>query len=102
MLFNIVRIMRVSLSTVRIDVTLDAKAWHKAKRLGHLGQLYGVDISNAVFRAFSVKAYQPTVDDKAKARNGVKTVSLFYQDAAWVDKPSTVIRVDFSAKAKAA
>lgn len=94
-MFNIIRIYRDSLSTVRIDVAIDAKAWRSAKAKGHLGQLYGVDISNAVYRAFSVKAYQPTVSDRQRAVKGVKTVSLWYQDATWIDKPSNVIRVDF-------
>lgn len=61
-----------------VRVSIEAKAWHRAKRQGQLGMLYGVDISNAVHRSHGVPAYNPTVSDKERARNGIKYVTLTY------------------------
>lgn len=65
----------------RIDVcvTIDVKAWNKIKKAQALGQLYGIDISNAVYAINQkIPAVHPSVDDSARAKAGVKTIRLTY------------------------
>ena len=59
-------------------VAMPVKDWAKAKRLGQLGMLYGVDISNTLYREHNVQAYNPTVDDRQRASQGVKIIRLVY------------------------
>jgi hypothetical protein len=40
--------------------------------------LYGVDICNVLYREHGIEAYNPTVDDRARAKNGVKTLTLLF------------------------
>ncbi len=63
---------------VKVDV--DAAFWTKAKRTGQLGALYGIDISNEVYRLSRrlVPAWNPMVDDKRRASDGVKRITLTY------------------------
>lgn len=64
---------------IRVQVTVSARYWHEQRAKGQLGMLYGVDISNAIGAMRSdVKAYHPTVSDKARATGGYKTVILWY------------------------
>lgn len=78
------------LSYTSVRVAINAKDWAKAKKNGHLGQLYGVDISNQLHREYGIPAYNPTVDDKARAVKGIKTISLTYYGTA---KPKPVLRL---------
>ena len=81
-------------SFTSVRVTIDAKVWAKAKKNGHLGFLYGVDISNQLHTKHGIPAYNPTVDDKARAVKGIKTISLTYYKTA---KPKPVLRLVYSA-----
>lgn len=98
MSFKIVSVSRVSEETVSVKVRMDAKAWLKAKRDKALGALYGVDISNEVYRTFGVKAYNPTVADRDNASGGIKWITLYYADNTWTNAPNNVIYVDFVSK----
>lgn len=61
-------------------VEMDVKAWTKIRNAGHLGQLYGVDISNHIHGLDqNIPAHCPTVDDKGKARKGIKFIRLTYK-----------------------
>jgi hypothetical protein len=71
-----------------VIVEIDVKYWTKLRSKGHLGQLYGVDISNAVYSIYGVPAWNPTVGDRARAKNGIKTIRLEYTyDPAKAIKP---------------
>lgn len=63
-----------------VNITVDAKAWHKLKKTGHLGQLYGVDVGNELSRNWGVdKSYiQPVVEDRKRARDGLKFIRMEY------------------------
>lgn len=64
-------------ATVLVDV--DAKEWSKLKRAKDLGSLYGIDIGNAVSKINPmIPAWNPMVDDKRNAKNGVKSITLEY------------------------
>jgi len=66
-----------------VTIQIDAKEFAKLKAKGHLGQLYGIDVSNEVYRLSgrAVRAHNPSVDDTRKASKGIKTISLtYYQD----------------------
>ena len=96
--FRIVSVERSYQDTVKVRVRLDAKLWAKIKKADQLGQLYGIDISNAVSREYGVKAYQPTVADKDKARGGLKWIDLWYNDATWRQAPDNIVRPNFGTK----
>lgn len=96
-MFQVKNIVRVNADTVKVTVTMSIKEFNKAKK-DSLGQLFGIDISNHVYREYGVKAYNPTVDGiKTRAKNGIKTLQLYYRDDSWV-YVDNVIRVDFSAR----
>ena len=64
---------------VSVQVEIDQKIWAKYKKNSHLGQLYGVDISNAVYAINrNIPASNPTVDDRKRSSKGVKTIGLTY------------------------
>jgi len=96
--FRIVSVERSYQDTVKVRVRLDAKVWAKLKKANQLGQLYGIDISNAVSREYGVKAYQPTVADRDNARGGIKWIDLWYNDATWRQAPDNIVRPDFGCK----
>lgn len=101
--FDIQSVERYSADTVRVVVTMIADVWKQYQKLGHLGQLYGVDVSNEVYRSYGVKAYNPTVADRDKASGGVKTITLYYADADWKPKqPGELIKVDFQSRKRIA
>lgn len=56
------------------------KEWQKIRKKSQLGMLYGVDISNEVYRKSDrkIKAYNPVVEDRTKAKAGIKTIELTY------------------------
>lgn len=65
---------------VSVSRRIAAKAWAQLKKRGALGLLYGVDVSNAVYRLNSgIPARCPTVDDSARASKGFKTIRLIYR-----------------------
>lgn len=101
-MFKITNVFRVDVNTVRVLVSVDAKHWHACKAKGHLGQLYGVDISNAVFHLHQVKAYNPSVGDYGNARDGLKRFTFDYTDSAWCPAPANVVRVDFKNRKRVA
>jgi len=101
-MFKIESVYRLDSELVECKVTIDAKEWAKVRNAGQLGMLYGVDISNAIYKLAGVKASNPTVDDSAKARNGIKLIALTYVDREWTDAPDNVIRVDFTARRRVA
>ena len=100
-MFEIKSVSRISPDTVLVKVFISSKEWLKARNSGALGQLYGIDISNAAYRQHGVKASNPTVKDY-RAIGGVKVIDLTYQDSEWVEAPDNVIRVDFVNKRRAA
>ncbi len=66
-----------------VSIRIDAKRWHDLKKRGQLGMLYGVDVSNAVYRHDPrIYATNPTVDDSRRAKNGFKMIQLTYQTVA--------------------
>lgn len=71
-----------------VTVTMPAKYWLGMKKLGRLGMLYGVDISNAVHREHGIRAYNPTVEDRKRSVKGIKTVTLTYYNAVPEVKPT--------------
>jgi hypothetical protein len=100
--FKIVSVERVSDGQVKVRVRMDAKAWHKLAKAGDLGFLYGVDISNEAYRAYGVKASNPTVSDRDRAQGGLKWIDLYYTDETWTPAIDNVIHVDFIAKKRKA
>src|SRR4051812_25598342 len=65
---------------VEVRVIVEAKAWTKLRDTRNLGQLYGIDISNAVYHANrNIPASCPTVDDRARASKGFKSITLTYR-----------------------
>lgn len=96
--FTINSVRRTYTDHVTVIVSIDAKLWAKAKAKGQLGELYGIDISNAVFREYGVKAYMPSVSDRRRASKGIKRIELTYLDASWREAPDNVIKVDFIKK----
>lgn len=63
----------------QITITVSASLWKQLQSKGHLGQFYGVDISNMVHRKHpDVYAYCPAVNDRSNARNGFKVITLAY------------------------
>ena len=85
MSFKVEYIYRLSPELVSVKVSMPIGAWNTARALSQLGHLYGVDISNAVYRSSGVKASMPTVDDSARAKGGIKVIELTYADSTWVD-----------------
>ena len=64
----------------KVLVSIPVKEWNRYRKLGQLGALYGVDISNAVYRLYSgIYATNPTVDDSARAKDGMKRIELYYR-----------------------
>lgn len=104
-MFSIVTVSKISSDTVRVLLTIDAKVWHKARKgKGAYGVecLYNVDLSDAVREQYGVDTHNPTVDDTRRAVSGIKTLVLFYNDAAWLPAPENVIRVDFMTRRRVA
>lgn len=101
MSFKITCVKRLEKDTVLVEIRLDAKEWAKMRSKGQLGQLYGIDVSNAAYRQYGVKAHNPTVSDKARARGGIKWIDLYYTDTAWT-AIDNVIKVDFTNKKRVA
>lgn len=65
---------------VTVRVIVEAKAWTKLRDKRDLGQLYGVDISNAVYRINkAIPASCPVVNDSARASKGFKSITLEYR-----------------------
>jgi len=65
----------------RIDVVveLNVKDWQLYRKKKMLGQMYGVDFSNAVYHINNnIPASCPMVDDRKRAKNGIKTINLTY------------------------
>lgn len=101
-MFKIISVSRYSADLVKVYIRMDAKEWHKLKKNSQLGSLYGIDISNAVYREYGVKAHCPTVSDRDNARGGIKRLTLYYNDSQWTNAPDNVIQVDFINKRKVA
>ena len=101
-MFEITKVRRISIDTVEVLVTMEAKLWGKYKRSGWLGSLYGIDISNAVYKLEGIKAICPSVGDRDRAINGYKTISLCYYDTAWIPAINNVINVDFKKRERVA
>ena len=84
-MFKITNVYRIDDQRVKVSVQVDSKYWTKLKNKGDLGSLYGVDISNEVFRTYGVQAYNPTVSANKRCRMGFKWIQLYYTDSTWVD-----------------
>ena len=82
-MFKIISVLRLDSENVAVKVRCDAKEFNKIKAKGDLGQLYGIDISNEVYRTRGVTACNPTVDSHGRVRNGYKWVTLIYKDDTW-------------------
>ena len=89
--FNVLGIVErddeYGLAYTTVKVSIDAKAWTRARNKGQLGMLYGVDIGNALSREHGIAAYSPTVDDRKRAVKGIKTVTLTYYKPATIQAP---------------
>ncbi len=59
---------------------IPVSVWRRYRDKGNLGVLYGIDVSNYIYKAsnFKIKAYNPVVDDRQRARKGIKTIELTY------------------------
>lgn len=99
--FKIETVRRISNELVECVALVNADYWKREKAKGRLGVLYGIDLSNAIYHEFGVKAYCPSVGDRDRARNGVKRITLTYQDSAWNDAPDNVIKINFADRPKA-
>jgi hypothetical protein len=61
-----------------VIVEFDPKVWNKAKRDRAIGG-FVVDVGNALYRDHGfTQTYNPQIDTKARAKNGVTTVSFEY------------------------
>lgn len=80
---------------LRVYVQMDSKEWTKIKNKKQLGHLYGVAISNEVYRIMhkSVVAWNPSVDDSRRASKGIKTLVLRYP---MTEKQCQALAVDMS------
>jgi hypothetical protein len=103
-MFSIKSVYRNCPELVTVMVTIDSRAWNDFRKNGHLGQLYGIDISNEVYRTYGVKAHNPTVNESIKVKTGTTTkiIELTYADSEWVEKMGELIHVDFVAKKRVA
>lgn len=65
---------------VEAEFIIDPKEFAKIKRHNQLGQLFGIDLSNEVYRLTNGKipASNPSVDYSKPARKGIKTLKLTY------------------------
>lgn len=63
-----------------VKIAVDAKYWSYMKRNRQLGFLYGVDVSNEVYRRSCrlIPAHNPSVDDRKRASAGIKSITLTY------------------------
>jgi hypothetical protein len=67
-------------NAAQFTLTYPANEFAKLVKRGQLGLFYGVDVSNVIGRLFpDVRAWAPTVDDTARSRKGIKTVTLTYE-----------------------
>lgn len=58
---------------------IDAKEYASIKRKGALGQLFGIDLSNDIYRLNNnIPASNPSVDNSKPARHGIKVLRLTY------------------------
>lgn len=58
-----------------VEVEMNNDIW----KIQDKGMLYGVDISNYIYRQFpDVQAWNPSVNDSARARKGWKRIKLTY------------------------
>lgn len=101
-MFKIEMIYRHDADLVTVKVTMPAKEWLACKAKGQLGALYGVDISNQVYREFGVQASNPIVADDMRAKGGIKVLELSYADSTWIEPVNNVIRVDFISRRRVA
>ena len=99
-MFKIESVYRSSSEFVTVKITMDVKNWNSARASG-LGSLYGIDVSNAVYREYGVKAYNPIVSDRLKAKGGIKLIELSYYDTDW-NEVNNVVYIDFVNKKRAA
>lgn len=99
-MFKVINIVRLNVELVQVKVQICSKEWNGIKAKGQLGQLYGVDISNLLYQDYGVQAYCPSVGDRDRAKNGLKTIDLTYQDKVWIPAPDNVVHVDFKALSK--
>ena len=99
-LFKVTHVRRIESRLVECRIEMTTKAWNEAKK--DLGYLFGIEISNYIYREYGVKAYNPMVDGiRDKSKKGIKYLSLTYEDTEW--KPiDNVIKVDFENKRKVA
>lgn len=81
----------------KVTVSIDSKLWAKIKKQKQLGQLYGIDISNAVYKLMngSISAIRPSVDDKSRASNGVKSITLNYSMNQYQIKSLGINQLDY-------
>jgi hypothetical protein len=64
---------------VIVLISIPVKEWSKMRDKGWLGQLYGIDVSNAVYAVNrNIPAMNPTVDHSRRSAKGRKSISLTY------------------------
>jgi hypothetical protein len=72
-------------ATAEVTVVMPVGVFNSYKKRNDLGYLYGVVISNEVYRTnSSIDAYCPTVSDRIRASKGLKTITLTYR---WKEPP---------------
>lgn len=65
--------------TLHVSFEIPKKLWDEYKKGVGLGMLYGTDLSNFLSRQGVLKQYcVPVVSDKARAKNGLKRISVSY------------------------
>lgn len=61
------------------QIEMDSTKFNTMKRKGHLGQLFGIDISNMLYDFCPlIPAHNPIVDHQRRASKGIKTIQLNY------------------------
>lgn len=62
-----------------VTISIAVDYWKELQRTGQLGVLYGIDVSNEIYRRHSdVYATNPTVSDRDRARKGFKIIRMTY------------------------
>jgi hypothetical protein len=64
---------------VIVEIKIPVSEWTAYRKNGQLGQLYGCEVSNAVYHVNNaIPAHCPHVDDTSRAKQGVKSIWLTY------------------------
>lgn len=66
--------------TVSVTFTMQATEWKRMRDKGQLGHMYNTDLSNYLSRRGLLDFYAvPVVDHADRARNGIKTIQVYFR-----------------------